>query len=98
MRVKSSPLKRCGRSRTSIFPTNLPCRTVRDHREIFHAADRFVNWDYDSANAKFAASWLGKQFNLGSTADIDWDAPCDMTDFPSEAALSALNSYPGTKR
>jgi hypothetical protein len=69
---------------------------VETIREIFHTPlTGSFNWDYDSANAKIRRLYeLGKRFNWNPTADIDWDAPCDMNDFPSEEALGALNGYP----
>ena len=74
----------------------LTMEDVETIREIFHTPlTGSYNWDYDSANAKIRRLYeLGKRFNWNPTADIDWDAPCDMADFPSEASLSALNGYP----
>lgn len=75
---------------------NLTLEDVETIREIFHTPlTGSFNWDYDSANAKIRRLYeLGKRFNWNPTSDIDWDAPCDLSDFPSDAALSALNGYP----
>lgn len=74
----------------------LTMEDVETIREIFHTPlTGSYNWDYDSANAKIRRLYeLGKKFNWNPTSDIDWDAPCDMTDFPSDPSLSALNGYP----
>jgi hypothetical protein len=69
---------------------------VETIREIFRTPlTGSYNWDYDSANAKIHRLYeLGKKFNWNPTSDIDWDAPCDMSDYPSDASLSALKGYP----
>ncbi len=69
---------------------------VETIREIFHTPlTGSFNWDYDSANAKIRRLYeLGKVHNWNSTLDVDWDAPCDMNDFPMDASIGALNGYP----
>ncbi len=69
---------------------------VETIREIFKTPlTGSYNWDYDSANAKIRRLYeLGKVHNWNSTLDVDWDAPCDMNDFPMEASIGALNGYP----
>ncbi len=69
---------------------------VETIREIFKTPlTGSFNWDYDSANAKIRRLYeLGKRYNWNPTADVDWDAPCDMNDFPMEASIGALNGYP----
>src|SRR5690242_7477346 len=69
---------------------------VETIREIFHTPlTGSFNWDYDSANAKIRRLYeLGKVHNWNSTLDVDWDAPCDMDDFPMDSTLGALNGYP----
>lgn len=65
-------------------------------REIFNTPlTGSFNWDYNSANAKIRRLYeLGKAHNWNTTLDVDWDAPCDLDDFPSDLAFSALNGYP----
>jgi hypothetical protein len=69
---------------------------VETIREIFHTPlTGSFNWDYDSANAKILRLYeLGKAHNWNTTVDVDWDAPCDMSDFPSDPELSALKGFP----
>lgn len=69
---------------------------VETIREIFHTPlTGSFNWDYDSANAKIRRLYeLGKAHNWNVTVDVDWDAACDMSDFPSDPDLSALKGYP----
>lgn len=75
---------------------NLSLADVETIREIFHTPlTGSFNWDYDSANAKIRRLYeLGKAHNWNTTVDVDWDAPCDMGDFPSDPELSALRGYP----
>lgn len=65
-------------------------------REIFKTPlTGSFNWDYDSANAKIRRLYeLGKVHNWNSTLDVDWDAPCDMSDFPTIPEIGAFNGYP----
>ncbi len=74
----------------------LTMQDVETIREIFHTPlTGSFNWDYDSANAKIRRLYeLGKAYNWNPTVDVDWDARCDMSDFPTEESLSALNGYP----
>ncbi|MBY0569516.1 MAG: ferritin-like domain-containing protein [Hyphomonadaceae bacterium] len=69
---------------------------VETIREIFRTPlTGSFNWDYDSANAKIQRLYeVGKAHNWNSTLDVDWDAPCDMNDYPMEPSLGALNGYP----
>jgi hypothetical protein len=69
---------------------------VETIREIFHTPlTGSFNWDYNAANAKIRRLYeLGKVHNWNTTLDVDWDAPCDMSDFPSDPSLSALKDYP----
>ena len=69
---------------------------VETIREIFHTPlTGSFNWDYDSANAKIRRLYeLGKVHNWNATMDVDWDAPCDLSDFPMEPSLGALSGYP----
>ena len=64
-------------------------------REIFHTPlTGSFNWDYESANAKIRRLYeLGKKYNWNAEADVDWDAPCDMNDFPMMEITGALNGY-----
>ena len=68
---------------------------VETIREIFHTPlTGSFNWDYNSANQKIRRLYeLGKAHNWNATLDVDWDAPCDLNDFPSDPSLSALNGY-----
>lgn len=74
----------------------LTLEDVETIREIFRTPlIGSFNWDYDSANAKIRRLYeLGKVHNWNSTLDVDWDAPCDLNDFPMEPSLGALNGYP----
>lgn len=74
----------------------LTMEDVETIREIFHTPlTGSFNWDYNNANAKIRRLYeLGKAHNWNSSLDVDWDAPCDLNDFPSDPALSALNGYP----
>lgn len=69
---------------------------VETIREIFRTPlNGSFNWDYDSANAKIRRLYeLGKVHNWNSTLDVDWDAPCDMNDFPMPEEIGAFNGYP----
>ncbi|MFT3728121.1 MAG: ferritin-like domain-containing protein [Terricaulis sp.] len=78
----------------------LTSEDVETIREIFHTPlTGSFNWDYDSANAKIRRLYeLGKAHNWNVSMDVDWDAPCDMNDFPSDPSLGALNGYPEYER
>ncbi|MEZ5892714.1 MAG: ferritin-like domain-containing protein [Parvularculaceae bacterium] len=69
---------------------------VETIREIFKTPlTGSFNWDYDSANAKIRRLYeLGKVHNWNTTLDVDWDAPCDMNEFPMKEELGAFNGYP----
>ncbi|MGD9965777.1 MAG: ferritin-like domain-containing protein [Hyphomonadaceae bacterium] len=73
----------------------LTMQDVETIREIFHTPlTGSFNWDYSNANQKIRRLYeLGKAHNWNSTLDVDWDAPCDLNDFPSDPSLSALNGY-----
>ena len=74
----------------------LTMEDVETIREIFHTPlTGSFNWDYNNANAKIRRLYeLGKAHNWNTTLDVDWDASCDLDDFPSDPALNALNGYP----
>jgi hypothetical protein len=73
----------------------LDMKDVETIREIFRTPlIGSYNWDYDSANAKIRRLYeLGKVHNWNSTLDVDWNAPCDMRDFPMPEELGAFNGY-----
>jgi hypothetical protein len=75
---------------------DLSVSDVETIREIFHTPlTGSFNWDYDSANAKIRRLYeLGKAHNWNTTVDVDWDAACDLNDFPSDPELSALKGFP----
>ncbi|MGD9981839.1 MAG: ferritin-like domain-containing protein [Hyphomonadaceae bacterium] len=74
----------------------LTMQDVETIREIFHTPlTGSFNWDYNNANQKIRRLYeLGKAHNWNSTLDVDWDAPCDLSDFPSDPTFSALNGFP----
>ena len=84
------------RSFPSVEAENLTLQDVETIREIFHTPlTGSFNWDYDSANAKIRRLYeLGKAHNWNTTVDVDWDAECDLNDFPSDPELSALKGFP----
>lgn len=73
----------------------LTSEDVETVREIFRTPlTGSFNWDYDSANAKIRRLYeLGKRYNWNVSYDVDWDAPCDMNDFPMAEATSAFAGY-----
>lgn len=84
------------RTFTDDLEGKLTLEDVETIREIFRTPlTGSFNWDYESANAKIRRLYeLGKQHNWNSTLDVDWDAPCDMSDFPMEEFTGALRGYP----
>lgn len=74
----------------------LSAENVETICEIFHTPlTGSFNWDYDSANAKIRRLYeLGKAHNWNAAIDVDWDASCDVADFPSDPELNALKGFP----